>query len=85
MNLQLMRLPCPSLWLLVQTCHFAVTENLNEYKKKSEYTEKNLNLTSKIALLYWNLYKIKVKKIWIFYKVIGISLNFMKKNLNDSD
>ena len=28
-----------------------VRKNLNECEKKSEYTEKNLNLTTKIALL----------------------------------
>ena len=31
-------------------------------EKKSEYTEKNLNLTIKIALLYSNLYQIQSKK-----------------------
>ena len=30
-----------------QTCHFNLTQNLNECEKKSEYTEKNLNLTTK--------------------------------------
>ena len=35
----------------MHTCHFDLTENLNECEKKSEYTEKNLNLTTKIALL----------------------------------
>ena len=36
---------------LSQTCHFDLTGNLNEYEKKYEYTEKNLNLTTNIALL----------------------------------
>ena len=36
---------------------------LNKYEKKSEYTEKNLNLTTKIELLYRNLYQIQAKKI----------------------
>ena len=33
-----------------QTCDFDLTENLNECENKSEYIEKNLNLTTKIAL-----------------------------------
>ena len=45
-----------------QTCHFDLTQNLNECKKKSEYTEKNLNLTTKKALLYRNLYQIQSHK-----------------------
>ena len=32
-----------------QTCHFDLTQNLHNWEK-SEYTEKNLNLTTKIAL-----------------------------------
>ena len=40
----------------LQTCHFDLTKkNLNECEKKSEYTEKNLNLSTKIGLLYRNL------------------------------
>ena len=35
---------------LSQTCHFELTQNLNRCKKKSEYIEKNLNLSTKIAL-----------------------------------
>ena len=31
--------------VVVQTCHFDLMHNLNECEKKSEYTEKNLNLT----------------------------------------
>ena len=70
--------------LFIQTCHFYLTQNLNEYEKKSEYAEKNLNLTTKIALLYRNLYQFQ-RKIWILSQVIWISLNFKKKNLNNSD
>ena len=50
-----------------QTCHFDLTQNLNEYEKESEYTEKNLNLTTKIALLYRNLYQIQSQKISEFW------------------
>ena len=39
-----------------------LTQNLNECEKKSEYTEKNLNLTTKAELLYRNLPKSKPKK-----------------------
>ena len=46
-----------------QTCHFDLTHTLIECEKKSEYTEKNLNLTSKIALSYRNLYQIQTEKI----------------------
>ena len=46
----------------MQTCHFDLTQNLNECEKKSEYTEKNLNLTIKISLLYRNLYQIQTPK-----------------------
>ena len=45
-----------------QTCHSDLTKNLNESKKKSEYAEKNLNLTIKIGLLYSNLYQIQSQK-----------------------
>ena len=31
----------------LQTCHFDLRQNLNENEKKSEYTEKFLNLTIK--------------------------------------
>ena len=63
---------CCALWLAAefqrgrkyvsQTCHFDLTQNLNECDKKSEYTEMNLNLTTKIALLYRNLYQIQSQK-----------------------
>ena len=46
----------------MQTCHFDLTQNLNESEKKSEHTEKNLNLTTEIALLYRNLYQIQSQK-----------------------
>ena len=46
----------------MQTCHFDLTGNLNECEKKSEYTEKNLNLNTKMALLYRNLYQIQSQK-----------------------
>ena len=68
-----------------QACHFDLTQNLNECEKKSEYSEKNLNLTTKIALLNRNLYQIQREKIWILSQVIWISQNFVLKNLNDSD
>ena len=45
-----------------QTCHSDLTKNLNESEKKSEYAEKNLNLTIKIGLLYSNLYQIQSQK-----------------------
>ena len=47
-----------------QTCHFDLTENLNECEEKSECAKKNLNLTTKIALLYIEIStKFKAKKI----------------------
>ena len=61
-----------------QTCHFHLTKNLNWHELKSEYIEKNLNPSTKIALLYKILHKIQSKKILNFSK-------FQDKNLNDSD
>ena len=55
--------------LLIQTCHFELTQNLNECEKKSEHTEKNLNLTIKMALLYRNLYQIQSHKNLNFSKL----------------
>ena len=46
----------------MQTCHFDLTQNLNECEKKSENTENNLNLTAKITLLYRNLYQTQSQK-----------------------
>ena len=69
----------------MQTCHFDLTKNLNECEKKSEYTEKNLNLTIKIALLYRNLYQIQSKKNLNFVLVYLNFTKFLEKNLNDSD
>ena len=37
--------------IVIQACHSDLTQNLNECEKKYEYTEKNLNLTTKIELL----------------------------------
>ena len=39
-----------------QTYHFDLTQNLNECVKKSEYSETNLNLSTKTALLNRNHY-----------------------------
>ena len=48
----------------LQTSNFDLTQNLNECEKKSEYTEKNLNLTTKIELLYrYSLPKSKPKNL----------------------
>ena len=47
----------------MQTCHFDLTQNLNECEKKSEYTEKNLNLTIKIELCIEISTQFKAKKI----------------------
>ena len=69
--------------LYMQTCHFDLTHNLNKCEKKSEYTEKNLNLATKIALLYRNLYQVQSQKNLSFE--LG-HLNFTKfneKNLNE--
>ena len=69
----------------MQTCHSSLTQNLNESEKKSEYAEKNLNLTTKIGLLYSNLYQIQSQKN---LNLESAYLNFTKiqeKNLNDSD
>ena len=51
----------------IQVCHFDLMQNLDECEKKSEHTEKNLNLTIKRELLYRNLYQIKAKKseFWV--------------------
>ena len=46
----------------LQTCHLDLTQKLSECEKKSEYTEKNLNLTAKLELLEI-FTKIKAKKI----------------------
>ena len=46
----------------LQTCEFDLTQNLNECEKKSKYKEKNLNLTTKIALIYRSLPNSKPKK-----------------------
>ena len=35
----------------MQTCHFDLTQNLNECEKKSEYTEKNLKIDYQISTL----------------------------------
>ena len=71
--------------MVFQTCHFDLTQILNECEKKSEYTEKNLNLTTKISLLYRNLSQIQREKK---SELESGHLNFTKfheKNLNDSD
>ena len=49
--------------LLTQICQFDLTQNLNECEKKSEYTEKNLNLTTKMAFYIEISSKFKAKKI----------------------
>ena len=43
----------------LQTCHFDLRQNLNENEKKSEYTEKFLNLTIKKEIIST---KFKAKK-----------------------
>ena len=53
---------------LHQTYHFDQIQNLNDCEKKSEDTEKNLNLTTKIEILYRNLYQIQSQKnfeVWV--------------------
>ena len=70
--------------LSMQTWHPNLTQNLNECEKKSEYAEKNLNLTIIIGLLYSNLYQIQSQKN---LNLESGYLNFTKiheKNLNDS-
>ena len=59
-----------------------LTENLNECEKKSEYTEKNLNLTTKIAFLHRNLYQIQSQKYLIFVPGCLNFTKFHEKNLN---
>ena len=71
--------------MIMQTCNFDLTQNLNECEKKSEYTEKNMNLTTKIALLYRNLYQIQRGKNLNFESVYLNLTKFQEKNLNDSD
>ena len=59
-----------------QTCHFDWIQNLNECEKKSECTEKNLNLTTKKkALLNRYLHQIQIQKHLNFESVY---LNFTK-------
>ena len=66
----------------MHTCHFDLTENLNECEKKSEYTEKNLNLTTKIALLYRDPYQIQSQKNLNF---VSGYLNFIKFQAKKSE
>ena len=54
-------------------------------RKKSEYTEKNLNLTTKVALLHRNLYQIQSQKNLNFGSGYLNFTKFQEKNLNDSD
>ena len=55
-------------------------------RKKSEYIEKkNLNLATKIALLYRNIYKIQREKNLNFESGHLNFTKFQEKNLNDSD
>ena len=54
-------------------------------REKSEYTEKYLNFTTKIALLYRNLYQIQSQKNLNFESVFLNSAKFQEKNLDDSD
>ena len=49
------------------------------YRKESEFDYQNRTSILEIFT------KFKAKKIWIFSQVFWISLNFRKKNLNDSD
>ena len=60
---------------LIQTCHFDLTKNVNECEKKSEYTEKNLNLTTKIELLYRIFHQIQSQK---YLNLESGYLNFTK-------
>ena len=69
----------------LQTGHSDLTQNLNRSETKSEYAEKNLNLSIKIGLLYSNLYQIQSQKN---LNLESGYLNFTKiqgKNLNDAD
>ena len=65
----------------MQTCHFDLTQNLNECEKKSEHTEKNLNLTTKTALLYSNSYQIQSQKNLNFESGYLNFTKFHEKNL----
>ena len=67
-----------------QTCHFDLTQNLNECEKKSKYKEKNLNLTTKIALIYIDLYQIQSQKKSEFRVSLSEFRLILGKNLNDS-
>ena len=68
----------------MQTCHFDLIQNLNECQKKSEYSEKNLNLTTKVVLLYRNLYPIfQSQKNLNFESVYLNFTKFQEKNLNE--
>ena len=68
-----------------QTCDFDLTQNLNECEKKeSEYTEKNLNLTTLIELLYRNLYQNQSPKNLNFESAYLKLTKFQEKYLNNS-
>ena len=67
----------------LQTCHFDVTQNLNQCEKKSEYTGKNLNLTTKTALLYRNIYQIQSQKNLNFVSGYLNLTKFEGENLNE--
>ena len=56
---------------------------MNECEKKSKYTEKNLNLTIKIALLNKNLYQIQSQKNLNFESGYLNFTKFQEKNLNE--
>ena len=59
--------------------------NLNECEKKSEYTEKNLNLTIQFSTFIWkSLVKLKPKNL--NFESVYLNFNkFREKNQNDSD
>ena len=71
----------------MQTCHFDLTQNLNECEKKSEYTENYLNLTIKyLSIIYYrNLYQIQRQKNLNFESGYLNFTKFQEINLNDSD
>ena len=74
-----------SSYLLVQSCHFDLTLNLIDCEKKSEYTEKSLNLTAKTELLYSNLYQNQSQKNLNLESGYLNFSKFQEKNLNDLD
>ena len=70
--------------LLIKNHRYAPNPNLPIWSdRKSEYTEKNLNLTTKIELLYRNPYQIQSQKNLNFVTGYLNFTKFQEQNLNE--